>query len=324
MKKGIYLLSGLLVAQVVLALVLNLGGDDYPAYQASENLLTVAPEQIDGVTLDDGNDKVTLIRKAGQWLIPQLADFPADPQAVTRLLDGLAGLRKGWPVATTESAEARFRVSPEDYERKLLFSVDGSPKAILYIGTSPGFRKVHARPVGDEAVYSVAFNTWDASAREDDWIDKAILQLPSTDVSAVDMPGIHLKRQADTMTVADLSGTEKSDRDKVEKLLGELTTLRVQSVLSDEQTEAMAQAKPSLELTLSRKEGGALTYRFYTLDEGKVYALKRSDHDWYFKLDDFAVKPLLGAKRESLVIASQPQGAETAAGKTDTGDKPQG
>lgn len=324
MQKTIFFLTALLSAQAVLALVLNLSGDNYDAYQPNEKLLALAPEKVDKVTIEDGDNRVQLQRKDGRWGLPQLDGFVADQTAVQRLLDSISGLRKGWPVATTASATKRFQVSDEGFERKLTLATEQGKVETLYVGTSPGFRKVHLRPEGDDAVYTADFNTWEANAKPDDWIDRDALHLPSTDITDVQWQGIHLQRDGDTMKLADLKDQERSDREKVETLLTDLAGLRIASVLVGEQAARWQQATPSLEIKLGRKDAEPLDYQFRALKDGDGYLLRRSDQDWTYRVEGFALKPLLDARRESLVLASKPQGTETAAGAAQDADKPQG
>ena len=50
MKQWIIILSGLLSAQLVLAVVLNLTGEDYGTFQAEESLLSFNRQAVDGAS----------------------------------------------------------------------------------------------------------------------------------------------------------------------------------------------------------------------------------------------------------------------------------
>ncbi len=119
MKNGIFILSGLLAAQLVLATVLNLSGEDYGVFQVEEKLLSFKRQAVDGLRIEDGTDTVVLKKQVGKWLLPSIGDFPASQGDVERLLDKLAALEKGWPVARTSGAARRFAVDEEQFERKL-------------------------------------------------------------------------------------------------------------------------------------------------------------------------------------------------------------
>lgn len=212
MKKWISILSVLLIVQLAAAVAVNLGVDEYGAFEAEEKLLAWGDKAVDGLLIQDGENRVILGRRDGRWVLPDSGDFPADQKAVIGLLDKLAALEKGWPVATTGSAARRFKVDEEEFERKLTLLSGEERLTELYVGTSPGFRKVHVRPAGEDPVYSVTFNSWEANATADDWIDKQVLSLGENEVVRVEMPDFALQREGEALTVAELGEDEKTKR----------------------------------------------------------------------------------------------------------------
>jgi hypothetical protein len=302
-KKWIAILSGLLVVQLVLAMVVNLTGRDYGAFQPQEKLLAFDPKTVDDLRIADGENSLELRRREGRWRLPASGDFPADQPAVDGLLDKLAGLQKGWPVATTAGAAKRFKVGNGSFERKLTLLAKDQPQAVLYVGTSPGFRKVYVRPEGEDAVYAVAFNTWEANAKPEDWIDKGILTLDQSKVTRVEMPGFVLERDGEALKLTGLGEGEEIKQDDARAFLREVTGLRIESLLGTEAKPEYQQDEPALELTVVRKDGDELSYRFSKPKDGTYYVLKRSDLDEYFKVAGFTVDPIKDTKREKLVRA---------------------
>ena len=108
MKSRIFILSGILAAQLLLAGVLNLTGEEYGAFQAEDKLLSFDKQAVSDLRIEDGTDSVVLEKQEGQWLLPESGDFPASQRDVGNLLDNLAALQKGWPVARTRAAARRF------------------------------------------------------------------------------------------------------------------------------------------------------------------------------------------------------------------------
>ncbi len=84
MRKWIFVLSGLLAAQLVLAVVLNLTSEDYGTFQAEEKLLNFNRQAMDGLHIEDGADSVMLKMREGKWLLPESGDFPASQANVKR------------------------------------------------------------------------------------------------------------------------------------------------------------------------------------------------------------------------------------------------
>ena len=57
---------------------------------------------------------------------------------------------------------------------------------MLYIGTSPGFRRVHARTEGDDAVFSIDFGIHELPVDEDDWLNQQLFR--TEEISSVVFP----------------------------------------------------------------------------------------------------------------------------------------
>lgn len=313
MKTWIAILSGLLLAQLVLAIAVNLTGEEYGAFKSEEKLLVFDRQAVDGLRIEGEGQQVLIRQKDGHWLLPESEDFPADPESVTRLLDKLAALDKGWPVATTSSAANRFKVAEDQFDRKLSLLAGDQTLAELFIGTSPGFRKVHVRPAGTDEIYSVLFNTWEANAKVDDWIDKAILKLDADQVARLELPDITLERQDDQLQVNDLAEGEETNTAEVKTLLSKLTELRILASLGKAQKPEWQQEAPALEIKLAEKDGKSLGYRFSKPADETYYVLKRSDLPYYLKLADYSVQPFMDAARDELVQVSSEAAPDTEA-----------
>ena len=315
MKKWIFILSGLLAVQLVLAVAVNLTGEDYGAFQAEEKLLSFDAKELDGLRIEDGTVSVVLKKHEDKWRLPESGDFPASQSSVERLLDKLATMEKGWPVAKTRGAARRFKVDEEQFKRKLVLLSGDDTLATLYVGSSPGFRKVYVRRGDADEVFAVDFNTWEAEAKADDWIDKDVLTLDESDVERVEMPGVTLQREDGKLQVADLGGQEQTNGEESRALLGKLTGLRIQSLLGTEAKPEYLQDEPVLEVKMTRRGGEVLSYRFSKPDDASYYVLKRSDLDYYFKVAEYAVDPVKETTRQKLVQARTEEAQESDAGK---------
>lgn len=306
MKQWISVLSVLLALQLGLALAVNLRGEKYGVFQAEEPLLAFQKDAVDRIRIEDGKQGVLLEKKDAHWELPDLKGFPASNDPVEALLTKLSGLKKGWPVATTAAAAEHFKVDDKDFERRITLSSKGSQVAQLYVGTSPGFRKVHVRPAGEDAVLAVPFNTWEASAKADDWLDKDILRLSEADIQKVELPDLVLQRDGDVFKLADLAPGEETYTQTARSLIGQLANLRIQSLLGSEDKPEYHQDSPTLEVTVTEKDGTQLTYRFSKPEEGAYYVLKRSDLDRWLKVAEYTVKKLKETTRDKLVRKAPP------------------
>jgi hypothetical protein len=303
MNNRIAILGAVLAAQLLLALGLNLAGEDYGAFEPEEKLLTFDAAAVDGLRIEDGKGSVTLKKSADRWVLPTLDAYPVGAGKTEALLERLAGLEKGWPVATSAGAAERFKLTGEQFERRITLLVGDAPRAVLYVGSSPGFRRVHVRPDGDDAVYAVEFSTWEAGAAAADWVDKTVLELRQDEITGVRMPGFELRRDGEVMQLVGLGEQETIKQEKVDGLLRQLAGLRIQSVLGRQAKAEYGQDQPVLTLSVSRRDGGDLEYRFSKPAHGDDYVLKRSDQDYFFALSQFSVDDLQQTTRESLLEA---------------------
>lgn len=301
MKNWIAILSGLLIVQVILALLLIQSGEEYGAFEAEEKLLTFDENAVDGLRIEDDKTSVVLEKRNGSWLLPEKKAFPANQGSVKQLLDRLAGIEKGWPVATTSGAASRFKVDEDAFERKLTLSKGGEKLAELYIGSSPGFRKTHVRRPDDNTVFAVEFNKWEAGTKHDDWIDKRILKLDENKIVRVEMPGYSLHQEGDNLQVADISENEEPIKEEISSLIRKLAGLRIDGLLGTDIKPEYRQDSPELVVKLEQKKDEALTYNFSKPEKEAYYVLKRSDQEHYFKIAEHNLKPIKETTREKLV-----------------------
>lgn len=297
------LLSGLLILQLLVAAGFNLGGSDYSATAGSQPLAAIDPGAIDSIRIEDGDNKVELARLDDRWQVSGL-DFPADDNSVNKLLTSLAGLETGWPVATSGEAAERFKVTEDGFERRIVLSQADKTVTELFIGTVPALRKVHARLAGDDNIYSVEFNTFDARAEADNWIDKTVLQRDIADITRAQLPGVTLVRRDDGIVVEGLNDEQQTNADEAESLLKKLAGLQIQSVLG-KSVDDPGKAVNTIKLKL--KDEREVSYEISKPEDEHYYVLKSSDRPFYFKVATYTLNPVLDMEREKLVQAKQPE-----------------
>jgi len=160
MQRTIGVLVFLLAAQLILAAAMSFTGPSLKAQRPDTPLLDLHGQAVDRLTIEGSDHKqVVLARQGKAWVLPESDDFPADAAKVDALLERLKGLQRGLAVGATASAQRRFKVSDNDFERRLTLAANDKTLGTLYLGTSPGLRQVHARTAADDAVYTTGFAT---------------------------------------------------------------------------------------------------------------------------------------------------------------------
>ena len=239
-------LVGLLVLQVVLAVGLYVNDAGFRAPQTAP-LLAFDIEAIDAVRIEEPgasvNGTLQLVRAGESWTLAPVdgeaegetkaadgdRNVPADGAKIDETLNKLAGLRAPWPVATSGAARERFEVADDKFQRRITLSADGRPVAALLLGTSPGFRRLHARVPDTDAVYEVDLAHFDLSTNADDWVDRAVLAA-SGEVVSVAREGVWRIARSDDGWMLDDGAADAAgaaDAGKASEMAARLANLRV-------------------------------------------------------------------------------------------------
>ena len=314
MKTQISLLIVLLVLQLGLIFFTNSNQQELGAFVADKPLLDFQPAEIDTITIT-GPKKLSLILKKvdSGWTIPETFDAPADKAAVKRLLDKLAELKQGLPVATTKEAADRFKVGKDTFERNIVLNAGTVKKAELLVGTSPMFRQVYVRLPENDAVFSVKFSVNDAGVRPEDWLDKTMLTFDVDDLSEINIGSLHLVRKEGKLVPNDPAPGETVDEEAIDRLVGGLAAMRIETVLGNSDKPEYGLETPKLVCSFTLTSGLKQTWRFGRPENKQYYVLKSSDSELFFKVADYQLKPLLDADINALVRPTGTTAANTAA-----------
>lgn len=323
MKRNIRYLGILLVAQLVLAVALFFSGPDLVAVRPDTPLLSFDRAAVNRVVIEDGEGKKVALKKEGEsWVLPEHFGFPADKEKANALLLRLKSLQHGTPVATTPSALKRFKVTPEVFERRITLANNEEVLATLFLGTSPGVRRVHARTEPDQAVFSVLFATHEAPSQVEGWENKDVFQVPEKDIEKIQIADLTLTRQlkekpkaiqsekkeevtAEEARIWSAEGLETGasvKSDAVDRLARTLAHLRIGKVLGTEAKDTYGLNTPKLVLSLTQKEKGTVEYQIGENKGGASFVLKVSKRPEFFEIPKYVVEPLLELASQDKLI----------------------
>lgn len=287
-------LLGLFAVQCVLAVGLFIHSNAGSSNAVNEPLLAFEPSQLDKIVIGGSQGDVVLSKQENSWRLPELHNLPVDGDKLSRALDKLAGLTSGWPVATTKSSHDRFEVSEDNHQRRIQLYSGGETVAELYLGSSPGFRKVHARNAATSEVYSLPANTYDFPVKSDNWLDKKLLAVENMDV----IKGADFELISDdenwTLTGAPIAKGYELDSAKVEAIGRTLKNLNVTGV-ADLSPNFNADHAVNLEI-----KGDGIT-RFQFVAEDDSYYVKSDQHEQVFTLSKRDFDKITQLSRNTLV-----------------------
>jgi hypothetical protein len=258
-----------------------------PAVDEPLSLAGFLDDSIDEIRIgDDYDNETVLVKTGGQWLLGNLEGLPADPDKVGALLTQLGDKTQNWPVAHSAAARQRFQVADYLYQRRLVFMTGGKPLGTVYLGTSPGFRKIHARSAGQDAIFSISLNSFEIPTTAGAWLEPRLLQVRAPLRIDTDLYNLYL----DNGSWRSVTGGTP-DEDEMNALIEALKTLQVGGVADEDSQRELSATEADLELQI---EGLAGTTMLQLLTLGSEHYIHSSEYPLYFKLSAFDFDRLTG------------------------------
>jgi hypothetical protein len=212
----------------------------------------------------DGKTAV-LTRNEDGWVSEELDGFPADATKIDELLDKLGEIKVRRPVVASTRYHKAFKVTEDDYESRVRVWDDAAdePRIDLIVGTSPNYRSVHVRRLGEDQVYEIrGLASYELRADAASWIDKMLVDVPENAVSGLILSNaqgsFELARNEQAGWV--LRSPERLqdspiDAEKVESLLGTAASIRIADTAGPVEDEAAVAAEAVATLTLRLMPG---------------------------------------------------------------------
>jgi len=300
----------LLIIQVGLVFYANTTNKKYEPFSPENSLFTFSPESATSITITDADKQhFTLEKEDDRWLLAVKSRPDADQEQVTQLLEKLAKAKESLALATSKGAAKRFKVSDDLFEHRLVVKEGDKVVVDLYIGTSPGFRQVHARIAGQDNILSLGLDTNELTGSVGNWLDQKMLHVEEKDLQEVQLAAFSLVKKDEQWQLGNVGEDQQQNDEEVKKLISKLCTLTVQTIL-DQGTVADSKAgEPQLQYSLTLKDKEPISYSFTKSDAG-YYILKVSDRAPYFKVQEWVVQNIMDIDRAKLVQVKQPQDQE--------------
>ena len=216
------------------------------------------PSMVDALSVVTPEETIELRKLEDQWQLSER--FPADQTKVEKLIEKLADLDAGWPVATSGSTAERFEVTSDNFQKHVTLKSKDDVVAEFYLGTSPGYQRVHART--DGPVHSVKLSNYEFGSNASAWLNKQLLR-PEGRLGRIEKTGEFVLTQGDEGWSADLEG--ELDVSQVNAFAERFSNLTVFEI-----NEAVLPSDPKSSYTLL-DEAGEMTIDLYFVEE---------DEDW--------------------------------------------
>lgn len=299
MNNTIRILSILLLIQLVTFGFLHSRKDSLSAVQGGVPLLDISAENISTLSITGSESALDLVKdKDKGWILPSLEGFPADTSKVQSLFEKLKGMQLTWPVGTTDIAAKEFKVAEDVFERKLEFKSGSDIERTLYLGSSPGFKKVYARIHGSSETHSIPFSTYEASINASDWIDSNFADVDLLSVKSVEFGQTRLVKKDEALTLANIPEGKKINSTELSSLLNGLSKLRVLDVLGTAEKAEYNLKTPAVVVTYSTDSSDSKVYSLALMEQGEgdektsTGILKIDSAPYYLKIPESYIAKL--------------------------------
>jgi len=300
MKKTHKILIGILALQIIIFAASFATRDNLGKFQSDQNLIPLATTSIDKIQIEDKAEKTTLVKKNGQWIIPDDNDFPANQTKIDDLLAELKDLKTSWPVGSTFVAAKQFKTSEDDFNKKVFIYEKDKVIAKLFVGSSPGFKKVHMRIDDEKNTYAVAFQQHKLQTKSQNWRNTDLLKVQKADISKITLNDFELQQKNEAWKLNTLADTEEMEPKEVDKLIDKITNLTFNDVLGTEDKKEYGLSKPVMAFKISSDKKD-ISYEVAGPYEENFFVLKTSTLPYYFKVNKAQIEDLQGFKRASIV-----------------------
>ena len=164
---------------------------------ATAKLIHAQLHMIDEIHIGDDYDNQAVLERVGDlWILPEMQELPADNARINDLLRRMGEEDPGWPVANTIAARQRFQVADYHYQRQVKLYAGGELADTIFLGTSPAYRKVHARNAVRDAIFSLNLNNFNVPALDAAWLDRKLLQIRAPLRISADAYSVHREGEA--------------------------------------------------------------------------------------------------------------------------------
>ena len=317
-KRHHLILAGVLVAQIVLSVVVfwpraSTAGQSEPLFPDLE------AEDITALTIEDGEGNVIrLTQVAGEWVLPDAGDYPAQGDAVTSFLDKLLAVSTGRLVTQSDTSHKRLQVAPDEFVRRISFETADGTKETLYLGSSPQFGAMHFRQEGQSETYLTSeLTSFDANASASAWIDTSYQSMTQEDVTRMTLENskgtlVFEKDSEGNWTLADLAEDETLDETQVTSLLRRAAVVTMKAPLGREGQSSYGMDDPNAVVTLETGDKTVTLRVGAKDDEAASYVVKSTESAYYVQVAESSVRALVENGRDAFLQEPPTPAAETS------------
>ena len=239
------------------------------ARQQSHYMVNFEREKLDGIVIQNGDDKIELRRQDKKWRIETPFKDQADSGAVESLLADLEGWQKFDTIPAKEIEKDKSRLDEFGLSKaKLRLKLLGSemPPEIVFGGDAAFEGKMYVRLEDTNAVFLAGQSVrTDISKKPEDFRDKKLTDLATAQVTRVLLKTaageMELEKKADHWEIVKPLRARGDDQ-KIGDLVAQVTTARIQQFIAEDRGDlhpyGLAEPRGSVTLFTAEDKSGQM------------------------------------------------------------------
>ena len=262
----------LLVAVVALGVFIKYeskGPGTDEARQQARNMVNFEREKLDGIVIQNGDDKIELRRQDQKWRIETPFKDQADSGAIENLIADLEGWQKFDTIPAPEMEKDKGRLDEFGLSKaKLRLKLLGKdmPPEIVFGGDAAFEGKMYVRFEDTSAVFLAGQTVrTDISKKPEDFRDKKLTDLTTAQVTRVLLKTaageMELEKKADHWEIVKPLRARGDDQ-KIGDLLAQITTASIQQFVAEDRGDlhpyGLAEPRGSITLFTAEDKAGQM------------------------------------------------------------------
>jgi hypothetical protein len=236
----------------------------------AQNMVNLEREKLDGIVIQNGDDKIEMRRQGGKWRIEAPFKDQADSGAIENFLADLESWQKFDTIPAKEIAKDKSRLDEFGLSKaKLRLKLLGkdAPPEIVFGGDAAFEGKMYVRFEGADDVFLTAQSIRnDISKKPEEFRDKKLTDLTTAQVTRALLKTaageMELEKKADHWEIVKPLRARGDDQ-KVGDLLAQITTARIEQFVAEDRGDlhpyGLAEPRGAITLfTADNKEGQML------------------------------------------------------------------
>src|SRR5437763_14244546 len=235
----------LLVVVVALGLYIKFYESKRPgtedAEKRAQNVVNIDRDKVDGILIQNGDDKIDLRRRDQKWRLETPVKDQADSVAVDNLLSDLESWQKQTTIPAKEIDADKGRLAEFGLNKpklRLKLSGQGAPPEI-WLGKDAALEgKMYVRFENSKETYLVPQTVKkDVEKKADDFRDKKLTDLTATQVARVEVKTVtgelELQKKSEHWEIVKPMHARTNDQ-KVGDLIAQVTTARIEQFVAED------------------------------------------------------------------------------------------